>query len=212
MVHAHFLHMGGFRLVCTIKENQKGPIIVRPPQYRFARVIPIQHSYFIPPQFSIQSREEQLIEGVVGLESFRELLRKQLIDFPQISREDINDKSKGDILSKGIALIQIGWFLLQLIARSHESLAITELELTTAALAALNFVMYLCWWDKPQDVRCPVAIRTKVTERILAETEVVDNWELKPPDDFDHFRLRQYLKDNFKAILKSIGRYLRRVC
>lgn len=211
MVHAHFLQMGGFRLVCTKQDILKGPAIVPSSQdkFRLSSVIRPNRKYLIPPQFSFRSRDKQLIEGVIGLESFRELLRQQLIDFPEISREDISDKSKGDILSKGIALVQIGWFLLQLVARSHENLAITELELTTAALAALNFAMYICWWDKPQDVRCPVVIRTKETEKLLAGTEVKDDWELDPANDFEHFRLRDYLANTFKAILTSITRALR---
>lgn len=211
MVHAHFLQMGGFRLVCTKQDILKGPAIVPSSQdkFRLSSVIRPNRKYLIPPQFSFRSRDKQLIEGVIGLESFRELLRQQLIDFPEISREDISDKSKGDILSKGIALIQIGWFLLQLVARSHENLAITELELTTAALAALNFAMYICWWDKPQDVRCPVVIRTKETEKLLAGTEVKDDWELDPANDFEHFRLRDYLATTFKAILTSITGALR---
>lgn len=221
MVHAHFLQMGGFRLVCTKQDILKGPAIVPssqdkfrlsgviPPQYRLSSVIRPNRKYLIPPQFSFRSRDKQLIEGVIGLESFRELLRQQMIDFPEISREDISDKSKGDILSKGIALIQIGWFLLQLVARSHENLAITELELTTAALAALNFAMYICWWDKPQDVRCPVVIRTKETENLLAGTEVKYDWELDAANDFERFRLRDYLANTFKAILTSITRALR---
>lgn len=212
MVHAHFLQMGGFRLLCTEEENLKGPIANRPLQYRVSILIRDYRSYFIPPQFAFHSRDGRLVEGVIGLESFRALLKKQLIDFPEISKEDISDKSKGDILSKGVALIQIGWFLLQLIVRSRENLAITELELTTAALAALNFAMYLFWWDKPQDVRCPVVIRTKATERILAETEVLDDWELDASHDFEYFRLRNYLKDGLLSTMKTIGRVLLRVC
>lgn len=212
MVHAHFLQMGGFRLVCTQEENKKGPIVIRPSdKYQLSSIIRHTRLYFIPPQISYSSRDPRLVEGVISLESFRELLRKQLIDFPEVSQEEITDRSKGDILSKGIALIQIGWFLLQLVARSRENLAITELELTTAALAALNFAMYLCWWDKPQDVRCPVLIRTKATERILAETEVKDDWELEDSKDFETFRLRYYLKDGLMDILKAIGQFFRNI-
>lgn len=87
MVHAHFLQMGGFRLLCTKEENREGPIVIHAPQekYRLSSIIRADRYYFIPPHFSFRSRDSRLIEGVIGIKSFRELLRKQLIDFPEIS-------------------------------------------------------------------------------------------------------------------------------
>ena len=81
---------------------------------------------------------------------FRQLLQEHKIDFPSTTAEEIDDRSKGDALSKGIALLQITWFIIQLIARRVQGLTITELELTTAALAGLNSVMYVFWWNKCQ--------------------------------------------------------------
>ena len=45
----------------------------------------------------------ELIEGVLTSACLKVLLRKNLIAFPTISEDEINDKSKGDALSKGIA-------------------------------------------------------------------------------------------------------------
>ena len=90
-----------------------------------------------------------------------------MIDFPSTTEAEIDDRSKGDALSKGIALLQITWFIIQLIARRVQGLTITGLELTTAALAGLNSVMYVFWWNKPKDVRCPVVIRTKCAEKLV---------------------------------------------
>lgn len=214
MVHAHFLQMGGFHLVCTQDDIVKGPIGTGPTEYGISSIVRPNRKYLIHYQFSFRPRDQpgQLIESVIGLETFRELLRQRLIDFPEISKEDINDKSKGDILSKGVAVIQIGWFLIQLIARAHNNLAITELELTTAALAALNIAMYFWWWDKPQDVRSPVVIRTKEAERILANAyKVVSDWELDPEYDFESFRLRYYLKGLFLTNLDTMAQTLMHV-
>ena len=74
-------------------------------------------------------------EGVMQFETFRWLLRQDLIDFHLTTEVEIDDRSKGDGLSKGIALLQITWFIIQLVARRFQGLTITELELTTAALA-----------------------------------------------------------------------------
>ncbi|KAG6915430.1 hypothetical protein DXG01_011491 [Tephrocybe rancida] len=76
-----------------------------------------------------------------------------------ISKEEIKDRSKGDILSKAIILLQISWFILQVLARAIQHLPITALEIATLAFATLNFVTYFCWWSKPYDVQFPIIIR-----------------------------------------------------
>jgi hypothetical protein len=83
------------------------------------------------------------------------------IDFPPITIEEIQDRSKGDGLSKGLVVIQTGWFVLQCIARGVEHLPITELELVTIAFATLNFATYGLWWHKPLNVRQPVRVLKK---------------------------------------------------
>ncbi|TFK34894.1 hypothetical protein BDQ12DRAFT_656310 [Crucibulum laeve] len=89
---------------------------------------------------------------------FDQLLNDGAIDFPTISEEEINDRSKGDALSKGLALFQTLWFIAQCIARPAQDLALTEIELTTLAIAVLSAVMYFFWWDKPLDVQQPFAV------------------------------------------------------
>jgi hypothetical protein len=71
---------------------------------------------------------------------------------------EIQDKSKGDGLSKTLALVQTMWFLLQCISRGIEGIPVTELEVATCAFALLNFATYLLWWNKPLNVSRPVLI------------------------------------------------------
>jgi hypothetical protein len=66
--------------------------------------------------------------------------------------EEIRDRSKGDGLSKALVVGQCGWFMLQLLSRCLNDLAITEIELVTLAFAALNGVIYFLWWEKPLNV------------------------------------------------------------
>jgi hypothetical protein len=79
-----------------------------------------------------------------------------------ITKEAIKDKSKGDLLSKGFAILQTGWFILQCIARKIQGLPITELEIVTLGFAALNFATYALWWNKPLDVRVPFVVRDEL--------------------------------------------------
>lgn len=74
---------------------------------------------------------------------------------------EIEDRSKGDELSKGFAFFQTSWFIVQCIARGHQHLPLTELEIVTLAFAALNIVIRLVWWKKPLDVRYPITIMAK---------------------------------------------------
>ena len=97
-------------------------------------------------------------ETVLDYESFSRRGLAYKIAFPTITAEEIQDKSRGDFLSKAIAILQSAWFIAQCIARGKQGLALTELELVTLALASLNGVMYFLWWDKPLGVKEPVKV------------------------------------------------------
>ncbi|KAF7369971.1 hypothetical protein MSAN_00627000 [Mycena sanguinolenta] len=75
-----------------------------------------------------------------------------------VKEKDITDKSKGDALSKGLALLQGLWFILQTLARTLQRLAITQLEVATLAFAIMNIFIWLFWWNKPLDVQQPFVV------------------------------------------------------
>jgi len=79
-------------------------------------------------------------------------VRDGSVDVPVIAEADIDDRSKGDGLSKGVAIVQLVWFVIQLVARSVQNLPTTLLELDTLAVAALTCIAYGWWWKKPKDV------------------------------------------------------------
>lgn len=93
-----------------------------------------------------------------------------LIPLPDVSEEELNDKSKGDALVKGAAVLQITWLVVQIIARTFQSLAISQLEITVVAFAACAIVTYFLLWHKPQDVKMPMYIdipHTLTREQII---------------------------------------------
>jgi len=103
---------------------------------------------------------------VLSFDRYKRLsVEKTTFEVPKIITADINDRSKGDFLSKLIAILQTSWFILQCIARARQQLALTELELVTLALASLNAITYAFWWHKPLGVQEPI--------RIYFRTEVV---------------------------------------
>jgi hypothetical protein len=85
-------------------------------------------------------------------------LRKGDIAKYAMTKDAIKDRSKGDLLSKGLAVLQTAWFILQCIVRKIQGLAVTELEIITLGFVALNFAMYTLWWNKPLDVRVPYVV------------------------------------------------------
>ena len=89
---------------------------------------------------------------------------------PQITAEELSDRSKGDALIKAIAIAQITWLVIQIIARSFQSLAITLLEITVLAFAATAIGTYALLWRKPQDVMVPVYVDAS---EILARKQII---------------------------------------
>lgn len=134
MSHAHFLQMSGFKLCTTDTRNNRWAI-----KY---------YGY-------LETRSGIVIcEAPLWLRVSQERLAEGTIDFPDISKEEFNDRSKGDALSKGFALLQITWFIAR--ASQQSPVTITGIEITTVALAELNAIMYLFWWSKPLDVQLPI--------------------------------------------------------
>ncbi|KIJ08299.1 hypothetical protein PAXINDRAFT_89053 [Paxillus involutus ATCC 200175] len=76
-------------------------------------------------------------------------LRNGTIMNLDITKEEIKDRSKSDGLGKAILVIQLFWFILQIVARATNHLAITLLEIDTLAMAALSFLLFFFWWSKP---------------------------------------------------------------
>src|SRR5258707_14662834 len=79
---------------------------------------------------------------VLSYELFEELVHDPNIIFPPLSIAEINDKSKGDFLTKAIVILQTTWFIVGCVVRAIQGLAVTELELVTLALASLNAITY----------------------------------------------------------------------
>ena len=98
------------------------------------------------------------VDGTVIKDS-RKIVGISGIDWEQIGR-DISDKSKKDVLGKSIAVIQIGRFLLAMIARAAGSLPISPLESFTCAQVVCALLMYTFWFDKPHNVQEPIRITT----------------------------------------------------
>jgi hypothetical protein len=88
-------------------------------------------------------------------------VREGSVEMPVIAEGDIEDRSKGDVLSKLVAILQLVWFIIQLIARCVQNLPVTLLEIDTLGLAALTCIAYGLWWKKPMNIGRPHIVHWK---------------------------------------------------
>ncbi|PMD42976.1 hypothetical protein L207DRAFT_552894 [Hyaloscypha variabilis F] len=77
---------------------------------------------------------------------------------PYLSPEELDDHNKSDSLIRVIAIIQIVWSVIQILARAARHLAISQLEIAVLAFAACAVVMYGLNWYKPKGVQVPITI------------------------------------------------------
>jgi hypothetical protein len=79
---------------------------------------------------------------------------------PSISEDEINDKSKGDFVVKGIAILQVLWLVIQFATRHILGLPSPPIEVVALSSAICTIIMYLIWLEKPQDVRLSTPVHT----------------------------------------------------
>ena len=91
-----------------------------------------------------------------------DLARDDIYSFTMPTEAEIKDRGKSDWLAKSLVLLQTSWFVMQCIARAVEHLPVTHLEIVTLAYAAMNFVIYIFWWNKPLNVNLPVRVFGKL--------------------------------------------------
>ncbi|KAF5318520.1 hypothetical protein D9619_011057 [Psilocybe cf. subviscida] len=114
--------------------------------------------------------EDNLPKQILDYDRFSDLLLSKSIDLPRISTRDLDDRSKGDTISKSIAIFQTCWFILQCLVRLGQHLPLSELEVFTLASAALNGAIYAAFWSKPQGVEVAICLPLKDGHSVELQT------------------------------------------
>ncbi len=87
---------------------------------------------------------------------------------PDISAEQILEKSKAHGFAKVIVYIQASWFIIQTVGRLIAGYPISLLELNPMLHAFCCLVAYMAWWNKPLDIQTPTLIDvSKPEEQVL---------------------------------------------
>jgi hypothetical protein len=61
------------------------------------------------------------------------LVKRNHMNLPEISEDDIEDRNKADRLARSITIVQVLWFTTNVFGRIAQGLSVTTLELTTLA-------------------------------------------------------------------------------
>ena len=147
MTHGFFIIMGGFHLFehGSIEKSNNDQVISQEDDI---------------PLHPLAARD---LHKDNRFRSFRTTTRAD-IDFSSFTvptKAEIKDKGKSDWLAKTLVLLQTSWFVMQCIARAIKHLPVTHLEIVTLAYAAMNFVIYIFWWNKPLNVNRPIRVFRK---------------------------------------------------
>lgn len=103
---------------------------------------------------------------------------------PNISEEEILDKSKTDCLGRLISLLQAIWMLAQILGRVGASLPVTLLEVNTLAHVLCALIMFFLWWKKPKQINEPTLLRGRWVREIGAYmfmSSQVSGWKSQKP-------------------------------
>lgn len=132
--------------------------------------------------------------------------------FFDIESGTIKDKSKADLLAKGLVICQVSWLVIQSIARARAHLSLTILESHTMVHVVCALSMYCFWFKKPKDISDPTRFDSSSCQIVLAELLMrnkkssVDQFEAKkinascfphtvlpPINELSYLRLRRSL-------------------
>ena len=160
LAQSYFVAMGGYMLQCG---GDYKPIsaenFIKWQRSGIIRVLRSTETDYSDPK-------SQLVDdAVMEPKSIPELVRAPqltshdtIVELPWISKEEITSRGKADVFLKGIACAQIGWLLVQYVARRVQSLATSSLEALTVAYVVCALFSYCAWWKKPYDLESPTIV------------------------------------------------------
>ncbi|KAL8998655.1 MAG: hypothetical protein Q9169_002315 [Polycauliona sp. 2 TL-2023] len=131
---------------------------------------------------SVECASTEVMPKVESVEALHLDNHGPVVTLPWISEEDIASRGKADVLLKGIACAQIGWLLVQYVARRAQSLATSSLEALTVAYIVCALFSYAAWWKKPYDLESPLTVVVPQGHEL---TSLLDNVPLAIPMNDD---------------------------
>ncbi|KAG2034689.1 hypothetical protein BDR03DRAFT_1013146 [Suillus americanus] len=124
------------------------------------------------------------LRAILTPDELLRFVRDGSVEIPVITKAEIDARSKGDILSKCIAILHLVWFVIKLIVRYFRNLPVTLLEIDTLGVVALTFMSYVLWFRKPKDAQLPYIVHWKdPTAFPLPESFDSEIWHIINPSE-----------------------------
>jgi hypothetical protein len=105
---------------------------------------------------------------ILNPDGLRYLLQYEPSLLPDLSLEEIQDKSKASNIAKTIVCCQATWFCAQCCARWYAGIGFSLLELNTLAHCICALIIFMLWWKKPLDVDSPTLINAEDMTELAA--------------------------------------------
>ncbi|KAJ9646205.1 hypothetical protein H2204_000868 [Knufia peltigerae] len=121
----------------------------------------LRHAFFANMGGFRLKEQGNPVPYLINAKHINYLVRKGYIDLPTITTLEINDHSKSDSLAKFLAIMQVGWLAVQVIARAIQKLETTLLEITTLSFVVCTMGSFIAWYRKPYDVQTYVLLSMK---------------------------------------------------
>ena len=152
--HSFFANMGGF--VAIPQDRVKFPTTVSSGGPTDGPSEAQEGPHEKQPEYTERSDIRKTIPLVLLGETMLEMREKEYIkSLPDISHDELSDKSKGNVFAKTIAISQVSWNTVQIVARIAKGLTVTQLELAVTAFSFCAVITYLLLLKKPQGVQVP---------------------------------------------------------
>ena len=130
------------------------------------RIWTLIHSYYVNMGgivgFSTDEENVQFSLPGPWLFAGASVLENPPFRFFDLSKEEVENKSKADWLMKVIAVSQITWLLLNVVVCGITGLPVTQLEISMIAFSIFAIATYLANFWKPKDVSTPSKIRKAI--------------------------------------------------
>ena len=126
----------------------------------------------------------------VTARQIQHLVESKYMAVPNISEDEIFDKSKADQVTKIIAYLQTGWFVTKCIARGIQHLPVSPMEISTCAIVFCSIPTYFFWLRKPLNVLTPtiLTIEHNMAEILIrAGAPAQKPYRLRPMDFVEPF-------------------------
>ncbi|PYI07768.1 hypothetical protein BO78DRAFT_312241, partial [Aspergillus sclerotiicarbonarius CBS 121057] len=117
----------------------------------------IMGGYALETQYTSKvTNQHQTIRRLVTAEGIAILATTGTL--PNVSKKDIEERSKADVFAKVIVVFQILWFALQVLGRLFQRLPVTLLETHTTIHVGCAIVVYAIWLNKPYNLSQSVMV------------------------------------------------------